>query len=70
MIPSLIAWGAVAFLPAKAALAWTAAGFIGLLLYNLAVVRAGGAPPWYRTLRLDLTTVVMLSLALVVLASA
>lgn len=59
VIPALWAWSAIAFFGPKLALAVIAAGFAALLVFDLAVVKAGGAPAWYKRLRLGLTVVVV-----------
>jgi Protein of unknown function (DUF3429) len=59
VLPALWAWAAVAFLEPKWSLAAIAAGFAALLLYDVAVVNAGGAPAWYKRLRIGLTAVVV-----------
>jgi predicted neutral ceramidase superfamily lipid hydrolase len=69
VVPSLIAWAAAAFFEPKPALSVMAAGFLALLAYDLAVVRAGGAPGWYRPLRVGLTTTVVLAIGLTVICA-
>jgi hypothetical protein len=66
-LPALVAFPA-AFLPVAAALGLLAAGFLGLLVYDLRRVRAGWAPGWYARLRLQLSAAVLLLLALVAVA--
>ncbi|MGI9525326.1 MAG: DUF3429 domain-containing protein [Hyphomicrobiaceae bacterium] len=39
-------------------------GFVGLLMYDIATVRRGGAPSWYSTLRVGLTVAVVASLSI------
>jgi hypothetical protein len=67
VLPALAAWGAVAFLARDAAFVVLIAAFLGLLAYDIAVISSGRAPPWYRPLRIGLTTVVAACLAVPVL---
>jgi Protein of unknown function (DUF3429) len=69
VVPSLVAWGAAAFFDPKTALSVMASGFLALLAYDVAVVRAGGAPDWYRRLRIGLTTVVVLAIGLALIGA-
>ena len=61
VVPALIGWAGV-LLPSRSGLVVLAAGFAALLAYDLWTVRAGTAPAWYGTLRLQLTTAVILLL--------
>ena len=67
VLPALIAWSAL-FLPDPWRLASLAAGFGALMLYDLAIVKAGRAPLWYARLRLALTSVVLASLAIALMS--
>ena len=68
VVPSLMAWAAAGFLDSRTALITMATGFLVLLAYDIKVVRASGAPEWYRPLRIGLTTGVVLSIANAVLS--
>lgn len=63
VVPALVGWFALAFLPMRSALWVMAATFGLLLLYDLRAVRLGVAPAWYPALRVPLTVVVVASLA-------
>jgi hypothetical protein len=63
VVPAILAWAAVAFLPSAPACVVLGAGFIALLIYDISVVNAGRAPQWYTRLRIGLTTVVVTCLA-------
>ncbi len=64
VLPALVGWFALAFLPMTVALRLIAVAFAVLLLYDLRTVRIGLAPRWYSALRLPLTAVVVGSLML------
>ena len=68
VLPALLGWFALAFLPIGAALGVIAFGFGLLLLYDLRALRLDRAPAWYAKLRWPLTLVVVpcLLLAIVV----
>lgn len=59
VVPALVGWFAVAFLPQVIALRIIATAFAALLAYDLYAARSGLAPPWYPTLRWRLTLVVV-----------
>jgi Protein of unknown function (DUF3429) len=59
VVPALLAWFSVAFLPLSVALGVMAGVFALLLLYDLRSSRIGTAPPWYARLRWRLTAVVV-----------
>lgn len=61
VIPALIAFAA-SFVSPTAALLILAAGFLILLGYDMARVRAGIGPVWYGALRMQLSAAVLLSL--------
>lgn len=69
VVPALVAWFAVAFLPPRPSTTMLAIGFGLLLLYDLATVRQGHAPTWYGPLRRGLTLIVLASLAAALLAT-
>lgn len=58
VVPALIGWAALLLLPVKLALIVLAAGFAGLLGYDLRVVARGDAPVWFGRLRKLLTLLV------------
>lgn len=60
--PALVAWASLALPPAPS-LSLLLLGFLALLAYDLWTVRSGAAPPWYARLRIQLTSVVSLCLA-------
>ncbi len=62
IIPALLGWFALAFLPEATALRVMAAGFIALLLYDLRASRLGTTPAWYPQLRVPVTIVVVVAL--------
>ncbi len=62
VVPSLIAFGA-SFVSVFAALLILAAGFVILLGYDRARIRAGIGPVWYGALRMQLSTAVVICLA-------
>jgi hypothetical protein len=64
VLPALAAFAAL-LAPARIGLWILAAGFAALLLFDLAQVDKGAAPPWYGALRVKLTACVLLSLLLV-----
>lgn len=57
VIPALLGWFALAFLPMTVALGVIALGFALLLAYDLRALRLGRAPAWYGSLRWPLTLV-------------
>jgi Protein of unknown function (DUF3429) len=59
VLPGLMGWFALAFLPLAIALRVMALGFVLILLFDLRVVRLGGAPAWYGRLRVPLTAIVV-----------
>ena len=59
VMPALLGWFALAFLPMPVALGVMAFGFALLLLYDLRALRLGRAPAWYGRLRWPLTLVVV-----------
>lgn len=61
VLPALWGW-AMLLLPVPFSLAGLAIGFVALFLADVALTRAGGAPPWWPRLRLPLTTGAALSL--------
>ena len=63
VLPALAAFG-LWFLPAIQALLGLAAIFVALLLYDIAMARAGAAPAWYPALRTQLTSAVVICLLL------
>lgn len=69
VIPALIAWFAVAFLPPRPASTVMAIGFAALLVYDLATVKRGQFPSWYGPLRIWLTSIVLTSFAVALLAT-
>ena len=60
--PALIAFGA-SFVSMFAALLILIAGFLILLAYDMARIRAGIGPVWYGALRIQLSTAVVICLA-------
>lgn len=62
VLPALLAWAAL-LVPWRPGVALLAAGFTGLLVYDLWTVRQGRAPAWYATLRWRLTLAVVTLLA-------
>ncbi len=69
VVPALYAWGAAA-LPSPLALLMLGIGFLGLLLADLSLTRAGGAPLWWPTLRWPLSLGAAASLAAAAPAAA
>ncbi|MEL6296929.1 MAG: DUF3429 domain-containing protein [Pseudomonadota bacterium] len=61
VLPALIAWSAL-LVDARSALSLMAAAFAVLLAYDLWTVKLGEAPRWYASLRMLLTTVVVIML--------
>ena len=59
VVPALLGWFALAFLPLPVALRVIAGAFALLLLYDVRASRIGTAPPWYARLRWRLTAVVV-----------
>lgn len=68
VIPALVAFAA-SFVSTPAALLILAAGFLVLLGYDRARIRDGIGPLWYGTLRMQLSTAVLLSLGAATVAS-
>lgn len=68
VVPALIAFGA-SFVSIIAALFILAAGFLILLAYDRARIRAGIGPIWYGALRLQLSTAVVLCLGIASVAT-
>ncbi|TVQ59948.1 MAG: DUF3429 domain-containing protein [Rhodobacteraceae bacterium] len=62
VLPALYAWGVLVAAAPPLNLAMLAAGLAALLAADLALVRAGGAPRWWPTLRWPLTLVAGASL--------
>lgn len=58
VVPALVAFGA-AFVSSPLALLVLAAGFAGLLIYDLARARSGVGPQWYGRLRWQLSAAVI-----------
>lgn len=69
VIPALVAWFAVAFMPPRPAATVMAIGFAALLLFDLAAVKRTVFPAWYGPLRIWLTSIVLASLATALLAT-
>jgi hypothetical protein len=69
VLPALLAWPCL-FLPQTLALVALAVGFALLLFYDLTTVRAGLAPPWYSTLRMQLTLAAVLMLLVALAGTA
>lgn len=65
VVPALYAWAAMA---GPAPLGLLALGFAALLVADIALTRAGGAPPWWPGLRWPLTLGAVASLLVAVLA--
>lgn len=63
VVPALIAWPALLLAPAAAAVLLVS-GFVVHYLVDRNLARCAALPPWYLTLRLRLTVVASLSLAL------
>jgi hypothetical protein len=63
VLPALAAWLSLALAP-RPALILQLCGFLALLGYDLWTVRIDQAPSWYGRLRLRLSTVVVLCLAI------
>lgn len=59
VIPALVGWFAISFLPLPVALRVIAAAFVVLLLVDLRAVKLAVAPAWYGRLRIPLTLVVV-----------
>jgi len=68
VLPSLLAWGALA-LGGPWGLALLGAGLLALWAADIALTRAGGAPAWWARLRAPLSVVAAVSLAVGALAS-
>jgi hypothetical protein len=69
VVPALIAFAA-SFVSVYAALLILAAGFVILLGYDRARIRAGIGPIWYGALRLQLSTAVVICLAAAAVSTA
>ena len=69
VLPALAAWAA-ALLGGGLGLLLMAAGFVGILAYDLLTVREGRAPAWYPALRWPLTFVVITCLVLTAIATS
>lgn len=69
VVPSLLGWFAL-FLPAEYALIALILGFSGQGAWDVWTVEHSGAPPWFTTLRLVLTLIVVSCLILIALAIA
>ena len=67
VLPALLGWLALA-LPPLWGIAFLIAGFVSLCIYDSAAAARGDAPAWYPTLRVPLTTVVVLALIIAALA--
>ncbi|KAJ3213453.1 hypothetical protein HDU67_002877 [Dinochytrium kinnereticum] len=67
VIPPLVSFFTVVLCSTPIALSAHAASFLGLLAYDLAEVRKGMAPRWYRGLRVLLTSIVVGSIGVSVL---
>lgn len=63
VVPPLLGWAAL-LLGGRPGLLLLAAAFLGLLVLDMATTRSGLAPPWYPTLRVPLTGLVVASLLL------
>ena len=59
VLPALLGWFSLAFLPPPVALRVMAFAFATLLLYDLRAIRLGRAPVWYGRLRWPLTLIVV-----------
>lgn len=70
VVPAVVAWFAVAFMPPRPATTMLAVGFALLLLYDLACVRKGEAPAWYAPLRRWLTAIVLAAFLAALIATA
>jgi len=70
VVPAIVAWLAVVALPPRPAVTAIAIGFALLLLYDIKTVKQGGVPVWYSPLRVWLTTIVLASLALALVATS
>jgi hypothetical protein len=68
VLPALVAFAA-SFVSPLAALVILAAGFLILLGYDRARIRAGIGPVWYGALRMQLSTAVVISLAVATAAN-
>lgn len=69
VVPPLVGWFALAFLPMRTALLLIAAAFALLVLYDIRATRLGVAPHWYPRLRIPVTVAVVASLLLGALAA-
>jgi hypothetical protein len=69
VLPALLAWVALS-LPPGAGLVAMGVGFAGVYWMDARAIAAGEAPPWYRRLRVPLTWVVLICLAVAVAALA
>ena len=61
VLPALVAFGCW-FLPLRMALVGLIVTFVGLLIHDIRSARAGLAPGWYPSLRIQLTGAVVLCL--------
>jgi Protein of unknown function (DUF3429) len=62
VMPALVGWFAISFLPLPVSLRVIAAAFVVLVLVDLRAVRLAVAPGWYGRLRIPLTLVVVAAL--------
>lgn len=69
VLPALLAFASRGF-ETGVALGLLAAGFVALLIYDALTVRAGEAPPWYLRLRVELSSSVVVLLAIAALTGA
>lgn len=67
VVPALLGWTAL-LLPFRPGLGLLVAGFAALLAYDLWTVRRGLAPPWYASLRRQLTAAAVILLGVAALA--
>ena len=67
VVPAILAWVAL-LLPMRAGLITLSTGFVLLLIYDLWTVRQDEVPGWYERFRLGLTTVVVISLTITLVA--
>ncbi len=68
VLPALAAFG-LWFLPNRIALLGLSVAFVALLVYDVAMTRAGNAPDWYAKLRIQLTSAVIVCLLLAAMLS-
>ena len=69
VLPALVAWIAL-MLPSLPALTLLAVAFVSIYGFDRSAVSAGIAPPWYRTLRVPLTSMVVALLLIGISAAA